>query len=526
MKRLLLASLLVSQAALGSSLSEDVESDLRKLVEDDDARAVVVGVYDDGEANVSGFGRLSRDNSAVPGGDTIFEIGSISKVFTVLLAESQVAAGRLEWDDTLAKRMPDIDFASDNVAEITLAELAAHRSGLPRLPDNMPMEDPMDPYADYDRQLLDAWLSGFSPQALVKTYAYSNLGMGVLGELAANAAGMSYGGALDKIIVERLGMRDTGVATRDPERTAQGFSDGADMPYWSGFDAMAGAGAIVSTANDLLIFLATNLGGKDPLLETVKSRALAADTAFGWHKLETDGGDTVLWHNGGTGGFSSFIAIREDTGQGCVILAASTKSQRVTEIGMTLVTGQAPAPALKAGRYEGAYELAPGFILTVFTENSRLLGQATGQAPFPLSPDGEHTFVFPAAGVRVVFRLPEEGPAESIEFSQGGQVTSAPRVDPAEGPRSYEAIEIEAEVLKDYEAEYQLAPGAVLTVLARDQQLFVQLTGQPAYPVFPYEKDRFFYKVVDAQLYFERDEAGEVVAVILNQGGERRATRK
>jgi hypothetical protein len=104
-------------------------------------------------------------------------------------------------------------------------------------------------------------------------------------------------------------------------------------------------------------------------------------------------------------------------------------------------------------------------------------------------------------------------------------VTEAPRVSDDEGVQVRRVIMIDPEKLEDYIGRYRLAPGVVIDGEARDGQLFAQLTGQTAFPVFAYEPDRFFYKVVDAQLHFERNDAGNVDAVVLHQMGEQRAPK-
>ena len=512
-------------SANAGPLNEDVETGLQSMIDSGDARAIVVGLYDNGETSVASFGQISRDNADSPGSETLFEIGSISKVFTVLLAEEQVHAKRIAWSDTLAMRLPDVEFASDGVAGITLAELASHHSGLPRLPDNMPMADPMNPYAGYDRALLLEFLSRYSPEQLDKDFDYSNLGMGLLGDLAAHASGLPYGEAMRRDVLSRHGMHATGVSADSAKLLAQGFSGGADMPTWDGFDALAGAGALLSTATDMLRFIDVNVVGGDRALTSVQNRARAASSAFGWVTLEHEDDDPILWHNGGTGGYSSYLAIRPEHGTGVVILATTTAAQELTELGTIQITGNAPAVASQdLEPYAGSFQLAPGFVLAIFEEDGRLFGQATGQAPFPLEPTGENEFSLKTASIRVVFNPGEQG-FDSIDFHQGGATTIAARVDAELGPRRFTAIEIDADALPELVGQYQLTPQLLITIIDRNQQLFAQLTGQAAHPVFPYAADKFFFKVVDAQLVFERDDSGKVAAVILNQNGQQRAPR-
>lgn len=531
------ARVLLCAAALGTFavayaenpvLMPEVSAALERTVERGDARAVAVGLYADGKTVVRGFGRIGRDDASLPNAGTLFEIGSITKVFTTLLAQAQVDAERLAWDQTLADRLPEQDFASRPVAAIRIDELAGHTSGLPPLPDNMGSEDPMDPYRGYGRRDLLSFLESFEARKLEKDYVYSNLGAGLLGLLAADASGLDYGAALRRDVLEPLGMRDSGVNVSDPARLAPGFSAGADMPRWSGFDALAGAGAMVSSVNDLLRFIDSNLTAAEshPALLAIRDRIEPGQTAFGWHIHFTDDGMPVFWHNGGTGGYASFLAIRPDNMTGAVILSTSTAYDTITELGFAQITGKATSHEVaNIEAYPGAYRITRDLVITIFVDDGRLFGQATGQAAFRLTPGGEHEFVFPAADVRIVFDVDASGTAQSLTLYQGGQTLPGERVPDQEGIQIRTEIALAPEELEDYVGDYRLTAEVTITVVARDGQLYARLTGQPAFPVFPYEPDRFFYKVVDAQLHFERNRQGRVDAVVLHQAGEQRAPR-
>ena len=527
---LLLMMTSVTTSAIATDLLPDVEKDLRAMIANGDVRAVAIGLYADGESKVIGLGQISADDERTPDGDTVFEIGSISKVYTSLLAQVQVDAGNLGWNDTLAARFPGLDFASDQVASITIHELSTHTSGLPRLPDNMKMEDPSDPYEGYSREDLLDFISGYEPDSLDKRYEYSNLGAGLLGVIAADASGASYGDAIQKDVLKPLGLKDTQVGLRpDFEgRLAVGFSGGADMANWDGFDSLAGAGALVSTVNDVLKFATASLEGKslDGAIASIQKRQGKGATGFGWHIEETDDGSQIIWHNGGTGGYASFLAIDPAKQSATVLLTTSTEYARITDLGFEQAAGK---PREKGpdnlDDYEGAYKLAEGFTLSIFVRDGSLFGQATGQGAFALKPQGTDTFAYSPADIVVTFERDADGVVNKLNLKQAGTNTPAERVGEAEVAKTYEAIDIDPSILGDYAGRYQLVPNIVITVEPRGDQLFVALTGQPAYPVFPYETDRFFYKVVDAQLEFERDESGKVVAVTLHQMGEQRAPR-
>ena len=509
-------------------LMPEVSAALERMVERGDARAIAVGSYVGGKTAVKGFGRVGRDDASLPNADTLFEIGSITKVFTTLLAQIQVDADRLAWDQTLADRLPEQDFANPPVAGIRIDELASHTSGLPPLPDNMRAEDPMDPYRGYGRPDLLSFLESFAASDLEKDYVYSNLGVGLLGLLAADASGQDYADAIRRDVLEPLGMQDSGINLSDPARLAPGFSAGADMPRWSGFDALAGAGALVSSVDDLLRFIDKNLTATEahPALLAIRNRIEPGQTAFGWHVHSGDDGHPVFWHNGGTGGYASFLAIRPDNRTGIVILSTSTAYDTITELGFTQITGKtADHEIVDIGAYPGAYRITKDLVITIFVDGNRLFAQATGQAAFPLTPDGEHTFVFPAADLRITFDVDASGTAQSLALDQAGQTLPGKRVADQEGIQIRTEIALAPEQFEDYVGDYRLTAEVTITVVARDGQLYARLTGQPAFPVFPYEPDRFFYKLVDAQLHFERNRHGTVDAVVLHQAGEQRAPR-
>ncbi|MEM7706006.1 MAG: serine hydrolase [Pseudomonadota bacterium] len=513
---------------------DSVTAGIEKRIEREEIRGAVLGVQQGADNRITGFGRTGPQNPDSPGPATLFEIGSISKVFTALLAQRQVQAGRASWDEPISQRISGT-FADPRVGAITWRELASHSSGLPRLPDNMPMENALDPYAGFDRALLDAYLLSYRPASLEKQYAYSNLGMGLLGELAANAAGLPYAEALQRDVFEPLGMNDTAVAPAPQKlkRMATGFSQGADMPRWGGFDALAGAGAIVSTASDLLRFAHLNAnpaeaGAMAASLAAIREVQGSGETALGWHIEKSAGDSPVFWHNGGTGGFASALAVDPSKGLSVVLLAASTDYNGITELALAQLAGEVEAPAdgPDLSPYVGTFQVSPAMVLTFFLDDGQLFGQATGQGAFPLAVAGEHAFSFEPAGITLSFEDFADSRAQTMVMVQAGRTTRAPRVADDKGIQRMTEIEIDAASLAPLAGVYALTPAVKITVEARDGQLFAQLTGQPAFPVFPFEPDKFFYKVVDAQLHFERDDSGAVSGLTLVQGGRQYAPKQ
>ncbi|MYL01606.1 MAG: serine hydrolase, partial [Gammaproteobacteria bacterium] len=439
---------------------------------------------------------------------------------------------RIAWDHPISRYIGDVSFENESVGAITLRSLATHSSGLPRLPDNLAPEDGLDPYADYAQSDLNSFLGSFDPDNPSTEYAYSNLGLGLLGTIAAEAADLGYPDAIAHYVFEPLGMdRSFASYPEVPEANmASGYSSGAVVPAWN-FDALAGAGAIVSSANDLMNFIRASCKGD----VTDMHKAIVATQqlqevdrmALGWHTRSDSDGNTVYWHNGGTGGFASFLAVNPATSQGWLILAASTEYGWLTELGFSRLAAQEESSeAIDLAPFIGVFQLAPSLFLTISEQDGQLFGQATGQGAFPLTHKGGREFEFTAARIEITFKAPADGLSPGMDFVQAGQKIDAPRVEDEHGTKEREEISVDSETLQEYVGEYRLANGVTITVTVRESQLVAQVTNQPAYPVFATARDRFFYKVVDAELEFLRNDSGAVHELVLHQAGEHRAPRR
>ena len=243
-----LADLLPANAGL---LPERVEKVAQERVAAGMVQTLVFGVVDGDKNEVVTFGRL--DDGKAPDGDTVYEIGSITKTFTATLLAREVLAGRLTLETPVARPLDGFTVPSRNGKEITLGSIATQHSGLPRLPTNMAPADPDNPYADYDAAKLKAFLADYQlPRDPGASYEYSNLGFGLLGYALAQSQHGSYAALVGDGIFKPLGMTMTGLAFTDVMRAhlAPGHDDnGKPAKNWD-IDALAGAGAIRSTAND------------------------------------------------------------------------------------------------------------------------------------------------------------------------------------------------------------------------------------------------------------------------------------
>ena len=300
---------------------EQVDAIVRTAAEVANLDSVAVGTIDATGRAVYSYGKTPPD------GRTLFEIGSATKTFTATLLADMVQRGEVTLDTPVTELLP-AGVRVPSAGVVTLRHLASHTSGLPRLPDNLDLANTINPYADYTAEMLYEGLSADARRREPgKMYEYSNLGAGLLAHALARKAGKSY----EQLVIERickpLGMRDTKMTLDAAERArlAQGHDfAGFEMPPWD-FDALAGAGAIRSTADDMLTFVAANLDLVDsPLRDAMRmthERQAAADArtdvGLGWHIGTRTG---ARWHNGQTGGYHSFVGFVPDKKVGVVVL--------------------------------------------------------------------------------------------------------------------------------------------------------------------------------------------------------------
>ena len=321
----------MSEAQIRGLLSGFVDDERRTV-------GVVAGLANEEGRVVVGYGRLSADDPTQPDGDTVFEIASVTKVFTSTLLADLVSREELGLDTPVQSMLGDAArMPTRNGAEITLGHLATHNSGLPRLPDNLDPADESNPYADYDAERLYAFLSSHELRRDIgEAVEYSNVGYGLLGHALALREGTDYETLVTEEILEPLQMSDTVIELTPPlrERLAPGHDVRLRSAVNWDFTALAGAGALRSTVNDMLTFLEANMGLRESALRPamdfahapqLPDPALGMDLGLGWI-IAVEGSRRFVWHNGATGGYASFIGFDPQAGQGVVILSNSAVS--------------------------------------------------------------------------------------------------------------------------------------------------------------------------------------------------------
>lgn len=390
------------EESLVHSLTKEVEAAVLPLIDGKGTVGLVAGSVCGSVGHVYCGGRVEKEGTATPDERTLFEIGSITKVFTTTLLADMHLRGEVDLDDPASKFLPSqLALRSRGGVDVTLRHLATHRSGLPRIPSNMGLKNLFgeNPYANYSVEDMYAFLS---KRRLVSTpgefYGYSNLGMGLLGHILALAAEKDFEALVIERICRPLGMEDTAITLSNDlrDRLAPGHARGQQVSNWD-IPTLAGCGAFRSTLHDMMIFLKANirpertpLRGSIELAQTIQPRERTkrrkipwraalpsgfglfmnvflamygglmvaqgqtrvpiliavlmigtfvatlllkflpmAEMGLGWHRapLGSDKGEgRILWHNGGTGGYRSYLGFAPGHDVGVILLSNSTQS--------------------------------------------------------------------------------------------------------------------------------------------------------------------------------------------------------
>lgn len=456
------------------------DSEIRQILVDrigaeNNGAGMVVGIVDAGGRRIVSYGSLAKNDHRKLDGNTVFEIGSMTKVFTSLVLMDMVRRGEVALTDPISKYLPPgVKVPERNGRKITLADLSTQSSGLPRLPTNLAPKDQNNPYADYTVKQLYDFLSGYTlTRDIGSQYEYSNLGVGLLGHVLSLRAGTSYEALVRSRVCDPLGLKETRITlTADMQaRLAVGHSGAlAPVENWD-LPTLAGAGALRSTANDMLTFLAANLGFiQTPLAQdmadevSVRRPAGAPDMqiAYGWH-IQTKDGGSIIWHNGGTGGYRSYMGYDPKARVGVVVLTNISTAAGDDDIGRHLLN--ASYPLLKAeppaahqqitldpkifDHYVGQYELAPNAILTMSRDGGRFYTQLTGQPTFEVFAESERKFFLKVVDAQLTFDVDAQGTATQVTLHQNGRDMVAKRMNQADIQRAAEESAAIAKRFKD-----------------------------------------------------------------------------
>ena len=341
-------------------ITDKLKETIQSLVNNNKTNAaIVVGLVDPNGTQFYGYGNMSNANPITVDKDTIFAIGSITKVFTTILLADMVNSGLVNLDDPIEKYFPpSVKAPTYNGQKITLENLATHTSGLPEFPGSHCVsnfngtddEDSIqarlffiecDKNYTFDQLYQDLSNTTLTSEPGLK-FEYSTFGISLLGHILALKSGISYDRLLEEKILNVLGMNSTSIVLSDAQksRLAIGHLNGQELPFWNTSRPIAPAGGLHSSVADMLKFASANLGLIDTKINTAMkeshiiihdsrlgkafSNNYTAYVSLGWI-IATDFGIQIVEHNGETAdGYNSFIALNTSKERGIVIIASAS----------------------------------------------------------------------------------------------------------------------------------------------------------------------------------------------------------
>ena len=286
-----------------------------------------IAIIKNGKIEVVGIERINDTIKLIENNKNTFEIGSITKVFTSTLLSNFIKDQKLKLNDNIQDYL---DFKINSKNKITFKELANHTSGLPRLPSNLNLllVDQNNPYKDYDEEKIIQYLTKEIElkQEPGTKYEYSNLGAGILGFELASISKSSYESLLQENIFKKYKMlNSTSKKDKIKSKLTKGLNPNGEVTSNWDFDALAGGGAIFSTIEDLSKFALAQFDNENKELTLTQKPTFKVNDnmsiGLGWHILKRKNGGKLIWHNGGTGGYTSSMALDLENKNGIIILS-------------------------------------------------------------------------------------------------------------------------------------------------------------------------------------------------------------
>jgi|GEM_PF-1717548 len=418
---------------------EEIKAQVDQYVEQNFANqaqvGMVVGVASEEASAIWSYGERIRGEKTLPTANTYFEIGSITKTFTATLLALEVVRDRVRLDTPIKKLWPEL--SGFDAGEITLEQLAVHRSGLPRLPTNFSTDDFFadDPYRNYDLELMLVFLKEFkfpekpcqTKEACAFDYEYSNLGSGLLGFLLAEKLNqMTFEAYLKRELLTPLQMSDTHlrVESLDPLRSAHGYNSlFRKVPFWT-MNVLSPAGVLKTTAKDFIKYLRFQLEadssselGRAVLLTHEKRNttdSTEVDIGLVWESY-SQGDLELISHGGATGGYRAQITFDRKKKLGYFTLANFAESPKCIAAAVYAYACEVPKylklnsaeQASLAGDYSNTeYDLH----FKIWSDGDLMIGQLRGQTSLRLWPVTPQSLAVPSVGALLNFTISGEDP--------------------------------------------------------------------------------------------------------------------
>jgi serine-type D-Ala-D-Ala carboxypeptidase/endopeptidase len=456
---LLNAQTIVSSNPLSSiPTEEEIRQALKDRIDiEHQSMGMVVGIITPKGKKVISYGRLSREDSREPDGNTIFEIGSVTKIFTALLLTDMIERGEAGLYDPLDKFLPkEATVPEKEGRKISLADLATQTSGLPFWPAGIPNNDSAAIFIPkYTVEQIYQFLSTYKIQTeLGKKWEYSNLGFGLLGHALCLKAGKDYESLLNERILKPLKMTNTSINILPAmkKNICTGYNNEMNkMPEWN-LPLMPGCGSIRSCANDMLSFLENYLGyvksslkpAMDSMLIIKRPGPQLIQQALGWWVIPfgTDD-DWILTHPGETFGFSSVVACDPKLRCGVVVLSNNTGGD-VSSIAWhilrpkiwpwTVIPKKKTAISIDSQKmdiYSGEYKTDDGTLISIEHDSTALILKSPTTPPegIRLNAEKEDSFNGKDVNLQVTFSRNNEKGIKGLTIHFGTTDTPAVKIE-------------------------------------------------------------------------------------------------
>lgn len=528
-------SLVLAASAAGPAQALD-DASLASLVRqrlDGDRTGACLAVAVVEKAQVSRTFQCADPGHRRIGPDSAFEIGSVSKTMTAALLADLLLQGKGSLDDSLASWLPPGTVVPAFQGQpILLRHVVTHTSGLPALPSRLAATSMDDPYANLDADALLASLQDVQLAAAPgSTFEYSNFASMLLSYAVARRAGSDLETLARERLFEPLGMEHAYINQKPAGvRAAVGHTpNGKPTSAWTFATDLSGVGGVRATLDDMVRYVQGGLGWTDAPIGAALARTheplwQAPPIGMNW-MIAPVAGRKVLVHEGGTGGFSSFVSLDPQRQRGVVVLSDTTWNSigGLGSLGLHLVDQSlplgkprrevAPDPALLQA-LAGEYQLQGAMRMTLRARDRRLHIQAEGQDEYAMGHDDAGDF-YPLELDAVLRPQRRADGSYGFTWMQMGAALPATRIDRATGAPGLSAAE-----LAQYAGSYPLTPGLTLEVREAGGVLQAQATGQGAFALQPGARDLFEAPAFGIELRFVRGDDGEVGSLELHQAGQ------
>ncbi|HLG87463.1 MAG TPA: serine hydrolase [Alphaproteobacteria bacterium] len=442
-------ALAADATAADSPVPSDTE--IQRMVDDrvatyQDTVGLVVGIVTPQSRKIFMRGTYDVGDDVPVDGDTIFDIGGVSKLFTALLLSDMVRKGEVGLRDPAQKYLAGDMKLPARGRPITLLDLATHRSGLPPEPSNVLITDPNNPNKSVSPEQLEKFLAGYElPREVGAEYEYSDLGYEVLALALAAREQKDFASLLSSRILEPMHLASTGF---DPAGTAKDkVTIGHDAHLQpirpKPLPALLGANSLKSSAKDLMELVAAAMGDPNAKLapsatDMLKVR-LATDVesrsaGIGWYIATVDGAD-IVWLNSEANGYRSFVGFAPAKHLGVVLLSNSVNP--IDDLAIHLLDPQSPLRTLRRAvqvdparfdQFVGMFAVNNNFLINITRDKGRLFIQPYGQSRAELFAESDDKFFLRDLDAEVTFQTDSAGYAQSLLLTQGKDIKIAKRI--------------------------------------------------------------------------------------------------